>query len=113
MSLKRKPTNISETNSSAAGDLNPREERYKARRVSTNALVSTAASLQLGTAVATEDVAVANTASTTAKCVESMKSIGKILQDLNASASTSTSLQVDTLVVTEKISTANASSNEN
>jgi hypothetical protein len=86
MSQKRKSTRISETDSSGADDdpANPKEESNKARRVSTDASVSAATSLQLGTAVATEDIAVANTASAAANHVESapMKSIGARIQDL-------------------------------
>jgi hypothetical protein len=83
MSQKRTSTNISETDSSAPDDdPNKIDERNKTRRVSTNAPVSAATSLQLGTAVATEDIAVANTASAAANRVESMKSIGARIQDL-------------------------------
>jgi hypothetical protein len=72
---KRKATIIPDAVSSFA-IWNPKEESNKARRVSTNALASPAASLQVDTLVATASAAAA------AKQEESMESSGQIIQDL-------------------------------
>jgi hypothetical protein len=85
---KRKSTKIPETDSSADDDPNPKEASNKARKVSTNASVSTSTSLQVGKSVATEDAAVANTASAATKGVESIQSVGKMLQILFRSDNT-------------------------
>jgi hypothetical protein len=84
MSQKRKSTRISEqTDSNGDNDRNQKEESNKARRVSTDASVSAATSLQqLGTSVVADSITAVNTASATANRVESMKSIGALVQDL-------------------------------
>jgi hypothetical protein len=71
---KSKPTTISEIVSSNVGH-NPNEESNKARRVSTNASISNAASLNVGTPpVVTGNAAAADNASTAAEDEESIQS---------------------------------------
>jgi hypothetical protein len=77
---KRKPTTIPETVSSN-DDQNPKEG--KCRRVSTtNALASTAALLQVDTPATPDNVTAVNAVSTATKDDESIRSVGKVVEDL-------------------------------
>jgi hypothetical protein len=118
---KRIPTTIPDTVSSKDGG-NPNEESNKARRVSTDALASTAASVQvvtlvvtekattadaasvpteeLDTPVTTETANTANTASTASTATEheeAIQSIGKMIQDLFHSDNDNVNAALDTL----------------
>jgi hypothetical protein len=94
---KRKSTKIPETDSSADDDPNPKEASNKARKVSTNASVSTSTALQVGKSVATEDAAVANTASAATEEEESIQSVGKMIQDLAHSDNAKVNALLDAL----------------
>jgi hypothetical protein len=94
---KRKPTMIPETVSSN-DERNPKEGSKKARRASTNAPVSTAASLQVDTPVATENAATATTVPSAAeKQEEAIESIGVLIQDLFHSDNAKVNAALDTL----------------
>jgi hypothetical protein len=73
---RKQTTTIPEVLVSSDDDQN----KSKARRVSTNALVPTAASLQVDTPAMTEEVTAANAASI--MHVKQFQSIGKMIQDL-------------------------------